>query len=110
MHYLCLIYVIRSCDYSSNVPSHVKTREPSAVAHSQPNRSVDRSLWGSSSDGLHGDIARNDAMSSKRVKDGYTISPSVTEVEDTSMTFVVCLNSPPPLPDEAMNNSCSANT
>lgn len=33
MHYLCLIYVLRSCNYSSNVPSHVKTWKLSAVTH-----------------------------------------------------------------------------
>lgn len=115
MHNLCLIYVLRSCDYSSNVPSYVKTRDPSAVAHSQPKRSVDRSRWGSSSIGLHGDIAQNDATQFKRMEDENTVSPSATEVEDTRVTFVVCLNPPhhpllPEPPDEAMNNLCCANT
>lgn len=100
--------MLRSCDYLSNVPSN----ERSAVAHSQPNRSVDRSSRGTSSGGLHGDIARNDAIQFKRMEDGCTISPSATKVEDTGVTFVLCVyvRTPPPpphpplLPDEAMNN------
>lgn len=32
MHYLCLIYVLRSCNYSSKVPPHVKTGK---LTHSQ---------------------------------------------------------------------------
>lgn len=33
MHYLCLIYVLKSSDYLSNVPSYVKTWKLSAVIH-----------------------------------------------------------------------------
>jgi len=33
MHYLCLIYVLRSSNYLSNVPSQVKTWKLSAVTH-----------------------------------------------------------------------------
>lgn len=33
MHYLCLIYVLRSSNYLSNVPSYVKTWKLSAVTH-----------------------------------------------------------------------------
>lgn len=33
MHYLCLIYVLKSSDYLSNVPSYVKTWKFSAVIH-----------------------------------------------------------------------------
>lgn len=33
MHYLCLICVLRSSNYLSNVPSYVKTWKLSAVTH-----------------------------------------------------------------------------
>lgn len=36
MHYLCLIYVLRSSNYLSNVPSYVKTWKLSAVTHDTP--------------------------------------------------------------------------
>lgn len=44
MHYLCLIYVLRSSNYLSNVPPCVKTWKLSAAAHGtrRQNTSVDR--------------------------------------------------------------------
>lgn len=33
MHYLCLIYVLRSANYLSNVPTYVKTWKLRAVTH-----------------------------------------------------------------------------
>lgn len=94
MLYLCVIYVLRSCDYSSNVPSHVKTRKPRAVAHSQ-RKDQWTEVTGDLPTGSMAHTARNDATQFKRMEDGYTISHSATKVEDTRVTFVVCLNFAP---------------
>lgn len=40
MHYLCLIYVLKSSNYLSNVPSYVKTWKLSAVIHDRCSKHI----------------------------------------------------------------------